>query len=328
MDIHPRGSLAGSEQIFGSGTLSRRDVLGAAVALAGGGISATAAVVTDAEPAELPEPVKVIPVPPQAPAVEGLLDVGGAHLWFWDTGGKGIPVVLSHPATGSGATWGYQQPAFAEAGYRVIGYSRRGHFKSTISDAQAGVTDLADLRQLVDHLGISRFHLLGSAAGAFLAAQFAVTYPQNLASVVLSSSLISIQDREYQDLIARLLPPSFAMMPPEFRELGPSYRAANPEGTARWLELEQAARGAGAIAASPSIGGTAVTFANLGALRVPMLLLTGACDLYACPALLIYVARRLGKKSVAIVNNAGHAAYWEQPEAYNRIVMRFLSQHG
>lgn len=320
--------MAGSEQVSGKGTLSRRQVLGAAVALAGGGISTTATAVTNVEPAELPEPVKVVPMPPQAPAIEGLLDVGGAQLWFWDTGGKGMPVVLSHPATGSGATWGYQQPAFAEAGYRVIGYSRRGHFKSTISDAHAGATDLADLRQLVDHLDISRFHLVGSAAGAFLAAQFAVTYPQNLASVVLSSSLISIQDREYQDLLARLLPSSFATMPPEFRELGPSYRAANPEGTARWIELEQAARGAGAIAASPSIGGTTVTFANLGALRVPMLLLTGACDLYACPALLIYVAHRLGTKSVAFVDNAGHAAYWEQPQAYNGIVLRFLSQHG
>jgi pimeloyl-ACP methyl ester carboxylesterase len=307
-------------------TVTRRDLLSATAALAGAA-GASLAPASAAPKVALPVPVKPIPEPPQAPVTEGLFDVGGARLWYWDTGGDGQTVVLLHPATGSGASWTYQQPVFVKAGYRVIGYSRRGHFRSEISDANAPASDVADLHQLIAHLGPKRLHLVGSAAGTFLAAQYALTYPEQLASVVLGSSLISIQDKEYQELIARVVPASFAMMPPEFRELGPSYRVANPEGTARWIELEESSRIVGVRTAPPATAGTAVTFQSLGALKVPVLLLTGECDLYACPALLTYVAQRLGKHEVVVIDHAGHAAFWEQPEAYNREVLRFLRQH-
>lgn len=302
--------------------------MGAAAALAGVSTIGLPPVAGASQAERLPVPVKVVPLPPQVPVTEGLLDVRGAQLWYWDTGGKGEATVLLHPATGSGATWGYQQPALAKAGYRVIGYSRRGHFRSVITDANAGSSALEDLLALTSHLGLTHFHLLGSAAGSFLAAQYAVAYPQHLASLVLGSSLISIQDKDYQDLIGRAVPSSFAMLPAEFRELGPSYRVANPEGTAQWMALEKTSRPSGPSPPQPtSVARDVVTFQNLGALKVPMLLLTGSCDLYACPALLVYVARRLGRSAIAVIENAGHAAYWEQPEAYNKTVRNFLAQH-
>lgn len=55
-------------------------------------------------PAEMPNP---------APASEGMVDVGGAKLWYWDTGGNGQPVIFLHAGSQSGAGWGYQQPVFA-----------------------------------------------------------------------------------------------------------------------------------------------------------------------------------------------------------------------
>src|SRR5262245_56758210 len=67
-----------------------------------------------------------IPIPAQAPAKEAMAPLPGTQLWYWDTGGSGVPIVLLHPATGSGLIWGYQQPVFAKAGYSVIGYARSG----------------------------------------------------------------------------------------------------------------------------------------------------------------------------------------------------------
>ena len=66
------------------------------------------------------------PIPEQVPAAEGFAAVPGARLWYWDTGGQGEPLVLCHPASQSSQIWLYQQPVFAEAGYRVIAFSRRG----------------------------------------------------------------------------------------------------------------------------------------------------------------------------------------------------------
>src|SRR5687768_8088012 len=52
-----------------------------------------------------------VPIPPRAPVKEALATLRDTRLWYWDTGGEGEPVVLLHPATGSGLIWQYQQPA-------------------------------------------------------------------------------------------------------------------------------------------------------------------------------------------------------------------------
>lgn len=66
----------------------------------------------------------VKPVPPPAPikATEGLVEVGDGHsLWYFDTGGDGVPVIFLHAGTGSGLVWLYQTPIFAKAGYQGEG---------------------------------------------------------------------------------------------------------------------------------------------------------------------------------------------------------------
>src|SRR5436853_6144494 len=105
------------------------------------------------------------PVPAQVPAIEGLATVPGARLWYWDTGGGGEPLILCHPASQSSQIWLYQQPAFAQAGYRVIAYSRRGVYKSEWGSEADGATGVGDLAGLLDALGLQRAHVLGAAAG-------------------------------------------------------------------------------------------------------------------------------------------------------------------
>src|SRR6202050_2473461 len=86
------------------------------------------------------DPMVPVPLPAQVPAKEGLAPLTDTHLWYWDTGGDGAPVVLLHPASGSGLIWGYQQPVLAKAGYRVIAYSRRAYYGShPLPKARPGV---------------------------------------------------------------------------------------------------------------------------------------------------------------------------------------------
>jgi len=63
-------------------------------------------------------PMRPIPIPAQVSAKDGVAQIPDTRLWYWDTGGQGVPIVLLHPATGSALIWGYQQPVFAKAGYR------------------------------------------------------------------------------------------------------------------------------------------------------------------------------------------------------------------
>ena len=98
--------------------MTRRDMIASTTFLAAG-----AAPSSPIAAAEISNPMLSVPLPPQMPAREGLAQLPGTRLGYWDTGGDGPAIVLLHPATGSALIWGYQQPVFARAGYRVIAYA-------------------------------------------------------------------------------------------------------------------------------------------------------------------------------------------------------------
>ena len=237
-------------------------------------------------------------------------------------------MVFIHAATGSSRVWEHQLPAFTAAGHRVVAYDRRGFGRSAIDPAgvQPG-TGADDLLALVNHLGIDRFHLVGTAAGGGIALDFAVSFPQRLRSLVVANAVGGVQDKDYLELGQRIRPASqFDALPPDFRELGPSYRAANPSGTQRWLELERTSRPKGSPPLTQATRNR-ITFALLEEIEVPTLLLTGAADLYAPPAVLRLFAARIKNSESVVMPEAGHSAYWEQPEIFNRTVLEFVRRH-
>jgi len=38
--------------------------------------------------------MRPIPIPAQAPAKDGVAQIPDTRLWYWDTGGQGVPIVL------------------------------------------------------------------------------------------------------------------------------------------------------------------------------------------------------------------------------------------
>jgi pimeloyl-ACP methyl ester carboxylesterase len=266
-----------------------------------------------------------LPLLAQAPSKEALAELPDTRLFYWDTGGDGTPVVLVHPATGSALIWGYQQPVLARAGYRVIGYSRRSYYGSDpLAKDQPGVAS-QDLHNLIEFLGIRKFHAVGSAAGGGVAADYAVSHPDRLLSLVINSNPAGLSGGDIVKTYESLRPKGFAEMPADFRELGPSYRAANPGGVKLWLELEHKA-----VTSNPFRQRAAndITEATLKRLSVPTLLITGEADLYSPPALIRMVSAQIPDSEVVIVREAGHSSYWEQPEAFNRAVLDFLARHA
>ncbi len=270
-----------------------------------------------------------IALPAQTPvAREGYVTVPGARIFYRDTGGSGVPVILLHAATGSSRVWEYQIPVFAAAGYRVIAFDRRGWGRTVINSAepQPG-TAAGDLLALLDQLGLDRVHVVGTAAGGFVALDFALSYSQRVRSLVVANSIGGVQDADYVELGRRLRPqPQFDALPPEFREVGPSYRAGNAAGTQRWVDLQKISRPPGPPA-PPQPLRNHITFAMLETIQTPALLLTGDADLYAPPPLLQLFAARIKGSEVTIIPEAGHSSYWEQPELFNRAVLNFIGKH-
>lgn len=265
-----------------------------------------------------------LPIPPQAPMMEGLADLGAVKLWYWDTGGTGEVVVFLHPGSGSAELYPYQQPVFVNAGYRVISYSRRGHFKSETGSDVDTFFAADDLLALMDHLEVDKFHAVGNALGGYVALDVALSKPERVRTLVLASSMMGIAEPEYQKTLQALRPKPFGELPTEVQEIGPSYRVANPSGLAEWKARHERA----ADKRAPVRLRNKLTWESIAALKVPTLLMTGDADLWIPPALLYQVSGKFPDGEVTIVRDAGHAIQWERPVIFNAHVLDFIGRRG
>lgn len=311
-------------------SLERRRMLQGGAALAAGTLVAAgmdagtnAAQAAAADPAMVP-----IPIPAQVPAKEGMVKLSEVSLWYWDTGpapGNNIPIILFHPLTGSGKVWSYQQPVFAKAGYRTIGYSRRGFAGSESGPKDKPGTAAGDLLEMLDVLGIDKFHAVSTAGGAFVAADFAISHPDRLQSLVLSCSMLRASGGEFSKMLGALRVDSFQQLPEYFRELSPSYRSVNPEGVERWKELEHNSKAASGAVQQTYVN--TVTAEQLEKFTMPTLVMAGGADLLAPPPVMRLFARHIPRSELVVLPECGHSGYWERPDLFNAAVLKFVRKH-
>jgi pimeloyl-ACP methyl ester carboxylesterase len=254
---------------------------------------------------------------------EGEVRLGDLRLCCRDARGPGEPVIFLHPATGSCQSWSFQEDAFVRMGLRLIAYSRRGHRGSSAADPADPGTGAGDLRALADALKLDRFHIVASAAGSRIGADFLLSWPERVLSFTNSNGLGGIEDEGFLALAESLRPAGFEALPAEFRELGPSYRAARPEGVKAWLEIHRAAY----VAKPPRQRRlNRITRERLAAVSVPVLHLTGEADLYTPPSLLRQIAACYPGAESSVIAEVGHALHWERPHVFNQIVTDFIAR--
>jgi pimeloyl-ACP methyl ester carboxylesterase len=267
---------------------------------------------------------------------DAVVELPTGPVFYRDSGGDGVAVVLLHAASGNSLLWDLQIIALNAAGYRVVAIDYRG------VNGRPGPYDWSDqIDALVVHLGIERFHLLGTAAGGGAAFQYVLGYGAKVRSLIVANSHGNVTDNDYVAMGKRIRPsPQFDSLPLDFRELGPSYRAAHPDGVTRWLALSARQPGAETTSGkargndiAPSLPGRfalrserTVTWAKLEALQVPTLLITGDADLYTPPSVLRMFAERMGFAESAVIPETGHSSYWENPEVFNATVLAFLGK--
>lgn len=272
---------------------------------------------------EMNDPMVPVPIPAQVPVKEAIAELPDTHLGYWDTGGGGEPVVFLHPASGSALVWLYQQPVFAKAGCRVIAYSRRNYYNSDSAPEENPGSASVDLQNLIEFLGLEKFHLVSSAAGGSIAADYALSHPERLLSLTVSSNNLAAAKGYIAEAAARIKLIEWDDLPRWHRELGPSYRAVNPDGVAKWTELNHKSEtGRGARQKLVNV----VSPEKLATLKVRTLLMTGAADMFTPPSIMRMIARHVPDNELVIVPECGHSVYWEQPELFNRTVLGFIGQ--
>src|ERR1700687_3055219 len=68
----------------------------------------------------------------EASVREAYASLPGARIFYRDSGGRGVPVVFLHAATGSRRVWEYQIPPFLGAAYLFLAFDRRGWGRTAI----------------------------------------------------------------------------------------------------------------------------------------------------------------------------------------------------
>lgn len=247
----------------------------------------------------------------------------GVDLFFTDSGGDGVPLVLMHANTGNADSWEMQTAPFAEAGFRVIAFDRRGWARSVPrpdTGPQPG-SIAEDLDALATHLALPRFHLLGVAGGGFAALDYAAWHGDRLRSLIVGASYGQFIDLAITEPYSRIATPAFKALPSEMRELGPTYRGFEPAGLARWIEIDRNAMRADG---TPQPLRTPNSFSKVATIGCPALVIAGGADLYAPPALMRLWASNLPRHEFQVIPHAGHAINWEAPALFNAMVLDFL----
>jgi non-heme chloroperoxidase len=140
------------------------------------GIAAAGAVAAD-----LPSSAAAAPV--AEPSQRGSANRGSGYVTVWDGtqifykdwGPVGAqPIVFHHGWPLSADDWDNQMLFFLDKGYRVIAHDRRGHGRSTQTDAGNDMdTYAADLISLVDHLDLKNAIHIGHSTGGGEAVHYA-----------------------------------------------------------------------------------------------------------------------------------------------------------
>jgi pimeloyl-ACP methyl ester carboxylesterase len=235
--------------------------------------------------------------------------------------GSGPPVVLSHGYSATRRMWDGQHRAFGDR-YQVISWSMRGHgqTESPADPAQysAGLT-VADMRALLQHLGIARAVIGGLSLGGYASLGFYLAHPEMVRALVICDSGPGYRNAEARaawnqraheraaELEARGLD-ALSGRSREMREAMGEHRSAQG--------LAHAARGMLAQEGPRVIDG-------LAGIQVPTLIIVGDQDqpfLAPCE----YMAKKISGARLEVIAGAGHSSNLDQPEAFNRVLRDFL----
>jgi len=260
--------------------------------------------------------------------------------------GSGPPVAVLHG--GPGASFDYMLPGFdaLARGRTLVYYDQRGGGRSPVPrDEFVGWRDhVADLEALREQWGLERLTILGYSWGGLLAQLYATEHParvERLALVCPAPSWRAARDEFEERFAARNLAPEVQAERQRLRES--DLRVRDPDAfQRRMFELSvvayfhdpEKARDLTAFRVVSRI--QQETWRSLGdydlrpgleSLRgIPSVLLHGADDPIPRHAS-EETARRLGA-TLHLIDRCGHCPHVEQPDAFVRLLDRFLPGHG
>jgi 3-oxoadipate enol-lactonase len=245
------------------------------------------------------------------------------------TSGTGEPLLLLHPIGLDSSWWSTYIELFAER-FRVIAVDLPGHGTSSPLRAPITLDDMAhDVAAVLRAEKAGPAHVIGVSMGGMVAQYLALRQPRKVASLILCATAGDFADdvrpllRE-RGVVARtgmaavIEPTLERWFPPRARDaaIGRScartLAAGDPESwEACWAAISELA-----------------TVDRLGALDIPVLVITGSADVTTPPTAAEALARALPDARLIIVPGAWHMGVFEDPKRFVAAFADFLKRNS
>lgn len=255
------------------------------------------------------------------------LHVDGADLYY-EEHGEGEPLVLLHGFGSSTRDWELQIPIFAER-YRVIAIDFRGFGRSSRDRGPFSVERFAaDTLAILDHLGVSRFRLVGYSMGGATAFQIAVDVPKRVERLILVNtqpSFLANTLRKRFEVVLRKLVVRFMGME---RMAGVIARRLFPREDQQALrELVMDRYSTNTPAVYLGVLSTLPKWSvqeRIGTIEAPTLVIAAEHDYTPLAEKEAYVPL-IPDARLDVFEDSRHGTPFDQQERFNETVMRFMT---
>lgn len=255
-------------------------------------------------------------------------ELRGQRLYYEDSGGPGLPLVLSHGFLMDHEMFAPQVAALGDT-HRIITWDQRGHGQTVATGEPFTYWDSADdLAALLDHVGIERAVIGGMSQGGFISLRFALNHPERISGLVLIDTQSGTEDPDKV--------PQYDAMHDVWVTSGPNQQLVEmvaaiiignnrPESAAwiaRWMtrepkSLTQIYR---TLMDRDDITG------RIAEIKAPAIVIHGTDDVSIDISLAEQLCAGLsGCQGVVRVDGAGHSSNLTHPETVNRAIEGFLT---
>lgn len=265
------------------------------------------------------------------------VEINGVELFYSLDGQGEETIVFLNGIMMNTLSWNEFVPVLTEQNnYRFLRVDFRDQGQSSHFQEEYHVSiHVEDLKELFDHLGLQKVHLLGVSYGAMVAMLFALKHPEYLSSLILANAVAQVTKFlqaasdiwEYSastnsgELFFKLSMPF--IYSDDFYNRNWQWlkereaifdKILTPEWFASLLRLSRSSKEFDILD-------------EIDKINVPTLLVAGTRDIITPIYEMKKIQERIVNSKMVIIENAGHASFYEKMEEFCTQVLGFIALH-
>ena len=253
-------------------------------------------------------------------------ELNGQRIYFQDTGGDGLPVVLAHGFLMDRSMFEPQIEALASS-YRLITWDQRGFGQTEFDSQPFTYWDSADdCLALLDHLQLDRAVIGGMSQGGFVALRAALKAPERVHALILLATQAGLEDPANVSVYQGMLDDWVTNGPQdELAAIVADIIIAKPDENARWIAKWKARPKELIREPGRTLLERDDITDRIGEIEAPALVIHGSEDTAIPMERAEVLARGLGGAGDVVKVPGAHAANLTHPEAVNAAIGEFLA---